>query len=104
MSLKSIIALAESKTRGAARMLAIQVFLYLQLLDFLTTMVGFRIGAGELSPFTRWLMLWGPIAGVALSKLIAILLGGLCIWRRRGRVISWANYRSEERRVGKECR
>ena len=73
-------------------MLAIQVFLYLQLLDFLTTMVGFRIGAGELSPFTRWLMLWGPIAGVALSKLIAILLGGLCIWRRRGRVISWANY------------
>ena len=30
-----------------------QVFVYLQLLDLLTTLVGFRMGAAEASPFIR---------------------------------------------------
>ena len=29
-------------------------FLYLQLLDFLTTMVGIQVGLAESSPFIRW--------------------------------------------------
>ena len=33
-------------------MLAIQLFVYLQLLDFLTTMIGFKLGASEASANT----------------------------------------------------
>lgn len=33
-------------------------FLYLQLLDFLTTMVGIRVGLAESSPFICWMMNW----------------------------------------------
>ena len=36
--------------RAGDPMLYAQIFLYLQLLDFLTTLVGFKLGASELSP------------------------------------------------------
>ena len=42
-----------------------QIFIYLQLLDLLTTLVGFKMGAAEASPFIRMLMPAGPAAGVA---------------------------------------
>ena len=73
-------------------MLHIQVFIYLQLLDFLTTMVGLQIGLAEASPFIRWLMHLGPAAGLALSKLVAFALGGLCIWLNKRHVVRWINY------------
>ena len=73
-------------------MLTVQLFIYLQLLDFLTTMLGYRLGAGEASPFVRALTAYGPALGVALSKLVALALGGFCIWRRKTHVISWINY------------
>jgi len=73
-------------------MLQIQVFIYLQLLDFLTTMVGLQIGLAEASPFIRWLMHLGPTAGLALSKLVAFALGGLCIWLNKRHVVRWINY------------
>lgn len=70
----------------------IQVFIYLQLLDFLTTLVGFKLGAGEASPFIRLLMHAGPAAGVAASKAIALGLGGLCLYVKRPHLIRWASY------------
>lgn len=70
----------------------LQVFLYLQLLDFMTTVVGLRMGGHEVSPFVHWLTTMGPTAGVALSKLVAFALGGICIWYRKERVICWVNY------------
>jgi hypothetical protein len=73
-------------------LLYIQVFVYLQLLDFLTTIVGFKLGLGELSPFIRMLMSMGPEMGVALSKGVAILIGGVCIWTKRQHVLRWINY------------
>jgi hypothetical protein len=73
-------------------MLYVQVFLYLQVLDFLTTLVGFRVGASEASPFIRMLMQVGPAMGVALSKLVACVLAGICVWLGRGRLIYVANY------------
>jgi hypothetical protein len=72
--------------------IAVQVFIYLQLLDLLTTLVGLQIGLGEASPFIRWLMSFGPVEGLAMSKLIAVLLGGYCVWRQRLRVIHIINY------------
>lgn len=69
-----------------------QVFIYLQLLDLLTTLVGFKMGAGEASPFIRMLMQAGPATGVAISKLIALGLGGLCIYLQKQHLIRWATY------------
>lgn len=70
----------------------VHIFVFLQLLDFLTTLVGFRFGASEASPFVRVLMHIGPAAGVALSKIMALLLGGICIWLHKQYLLRWANY------------
>src|SRR5262252_5441000 len=69
-----------------------QIFIYLQLLDLLTTLVGFKVGAAEASPFVRILMHAGPAAGVTVSKLLALALGGLCVYKRRHNLIRWATY------------
>ena len=69
-----------------------QVFIYLQLLDLLTTLVGFKLGASEASPFIRMLMHAGPAAGVAAAKVLALGLGGLCIYLRKRHLIRWATY------------
>ena len=69
-----------------------QIFIYLQLLDLLTTLVGFKLGASEASPFIRILMHVGPVAGVAASKLVALALAGFCIYTKRERLIRWATY------------
>ena len=72
--------------------LSLQVFLYLQVLDFLTTWVGFRLGLEEASPFIQILMQIGPVEGVLFSKAIALLLGAFCVWRAKFHVIQWINY------------
>ncbi len=69
-----------------------ELFLYLQVLDFLTTLVGFKVGLVELSPFVRHLTQINPTLGVAISKSIAVGLGALCIWIHRTRIIRWINY------------
>jgi hypothetical protein len=74
------------------QMLPIQVFLYLQVLDFITTMVGFRMGLSEASPFVRLLTFAGPAVGVLLSKGVAIGLGAVCVGTRRIHIIHWINY------------
>jgi len=42
----------------------IEVFLYLQVLDILTTLIGFSLGNGEASPMVRLLIRWGPLNGL----------------------------------------
>ena len=69
-----------------------QVFIYLQLLDLLTTLVGFKIGATEASPFIRVLMHSGPAMGVALSKVLALGIGGLCVYSNRTNLMKWITY------------
>ncbi len=74
-------------------MTPVLIFVYLQLLDFLTTLVGFRLGAGEASPFIAKLILAvGPVMGVAASKGIALAIAALCIGIGRSRLVMWANY------------
>ena len=70
----------------------VQTFVYLQLLDFLTTLMGFRLGASEASPFIRMLSHFGPSTGLALAKLLALALGGVCVWLKKDRIINWINY------------
>ncbi len=69
-----------------------QIFIYLQLLDLLTTLVGFKLGAAEASPFIRLLMHAGPAAGVLLSKLLAIVLGAVCIYAKKNHLLRLATY------------
>jgi hypothetical protein len=69
-----------------------QVFIYLQLLDLLTTLVGFRMGASEASPFIRVLMHVGPAAGVVMAKVLALGLGALCIYLERTNLMRLATY------------
>ncbi|MEQ1885390.1 MAG: DUF5658 family protein [Bryobacteraceae bacterium] len=71
---------------------SIQLFFYLQVLDTLTTWLGFKAGLGEASPFVQFLMQMGPMAGVLASKAVALLLGAYCVWRGRFQVIHWINY------------
>ena len=73
-------------------MFQVQLFLYLQLLDFLTTLVGLRMGLSEASPFIRTLMSMGPAQGLALSKLLALALGAICLWLNKWRLVRWINY------------
>ena len=73
-------------------MVYVQVFLYLQVLDFLTTLVGLKLGISEASPFIRSLLHFGPGIAVAASKLIAIALAGLCVSLNRSYLVRWVNY------------
>jgi hypothetical protein len=69
-----------------------QIFLYLQVLDFLTTLVGFKLGATEMSPFVRYLVYFGPAAGVAASKVVAVVIFGVCIWLDKPNLLRWVTY------------
>jgi len=73
-------------------MALVQVFIYLQLLDVLTTLVGFKLGAAEASPFVRVLMHIGPAAGVVASKVLALGIGAICIYTRKQHLIRWITY------------
>ncbi len=71
----------------------LQAFAYLQLLDFLTTMIGMRLGLSEASPTIRPLI--EPLGlglAVAMSKLFAFSLAGFCLVTGRDRIIRWINY------------
>ncbi len=71
----------------------LETFLFLQILDFLTTLIGMRIGGGEMSPFIAWLMrMTDPVAGLTLVKLLGCGLAGLCLYLKRPRVIHLVNY------------
>jgi hypothetical protein len=72
---------------------AIYIFVYLQLLDFLTTLAGFRVGASEASPFiARLIHISSPITGLAASKVIGLAIGGLCLATNKLRLVGWINY------------
>jgi Domain of unknown function (DUF5658) len=66
-------------------------FLYLQILDFLTTMVGIKYGFVESSPFIRWLMHADMTRGLAESKLVAVGLAVICVLVDRGHLVRWIN-------------
>jgi hypothetical protein len=70
----------------------IEVFLYLQVLDVLTTLIGFSLGNGEASPMVRLLIRWGPLNGLLISKIVAVAVAAVCLMLRRRKLILWINY------------
>ena len=70
----------------------IQVFFYLQALDFLTTLIGLKLGISEASPFIRSLLHYGPNVAVAASKIAALVLAAACIKLNRSHLLHYVNY------------
>jgi hypothetical protein len=70
----------------------IEVFVLLQVLDFLTTLVGMRLGGTELSPFIRWLMNFHPVWALVAVKVLGFGLAAVCLMTGRSRVLFRINY------------
>lgn len=72
--------------------LCILIFSYLQVLDFVTTIAGFRVGLVEANPFVRWLAQIDPLVGVGACKMLAFLLGFVCYALQRYTLLWHMNY------------
>ena len=70
----------------------LSVFIYLQVLDVLSTLIGFSLGNTEASPFVRLMIRWGPVTGLVLSKAVAIGLVVVCFAIKRARLIRLINF------------
>jgi hypothetical protein len=71
----------------------LEVFFLLQLLDFMTTLIGLRMGGSEISPFVSWLMqVSSPVAGLTAVKVLGFGLAAFAMWSRRTHVLRWVNY------------
>ena len=71
---------------------SLTLFIALQTLDILTTMIGLQLGAQEGSLFIGRLMQAGPLAGLLISKILAVFLAALAMKFKRPRVIVVLNF------------
>ena len=68
-------------------------FVYLQLLDILTTLAFLMQGVAEANPFVRWALAVGenPVQSLVMVKVVAVALAVYCVVRARHRVLRIAN-------------
>jgi hypothetical protein len=71
---------------------SLAVFVFLQVLDMLTTLLGLQLGAQESSIFLRRLMSIGPLPALLIGKIFAVLLAALALKYKRPRLIVLLNY------------
>ena len=71
---------------------SLTVFVVLQVLDILTTLLGLQLGAREGSMFLSRLMHAGPVAALMIAKIIAVLLVAMAMKFKRPRVVVFLNY------------
>lgn len=69
----------------------LSLFIYLQVLDFLTTMLFLKMGLPESSWLVGALVRWSPVLGVMLAKAVAIGVGYLAVRYHKDRVVKLAN-------------
>ncbi len=67
------------------------VFVALQLLDVLTTMLGLSVGAHEGNYLVAQFMRWGPALGLVIAKFLGFLLLLLAFAAGRMRVLRLLN-------------
>ena len=70
----------------------VQLFIYFQALDLVTTLLGLKLGASEASPFVCLLIQAGPFVGLFFSKLLALGLGGACLYLKKHHLLRWVSY------------
>jgi hypothetical protein len=78
--------------RAANQMPLFQVFLFLQVLDLLTTVVVLKVGGYEANPLVRYFMHLGPIGGLIIAKALVVAVGAAIVWYNRHRAVFIANY------------
>ena len=71
---------------------SIGLFLVLQILDVLTTLIGLHLGAQEGSTFIGRLLSTGPVSGLVISKIIAAGLAAFAVFLNRKRVLVFLNF------------
>jgi hypothetical protein len=71
---------------------SLSVFVALQVLDMLTTLMGLEMGAKEASLFLGSLMKVGPFAALLIAKIIAVLLVAAAMRYKRPRLVVFLNY------------
>src|SRR5215467_8747516 len=71
---------------------SLTVFVALQVLDILTTLLGLQMGAQEASFFDARLMRVGPVAALLIAKILAVALIALALRFKRPRVVVFLNY------------
>jgi Domain of unknown function (DUF5658) len=71
---------------------SLTVFIALQTLDVVTTLLGLQMGAQEGSMFLGRLMRAGPVAALLIAKIIAVLLVAMAMKFKRPRVVVFLNY------------
>jgi len=71
---------------------SLTVFVVLQVLDILTTLMGLEMGAREASLFLGQLMNVGPVAALLIAKIFAVLLVSAALKFKRPRVVVFLNY------------
>ena len=80
---------AATKTRNLSGLF--QIFLCLQAVDVITTLLVLRIGGQELNPVLRGFMQLGPMTGLLAGKMTVLTIGAFVVWCRRARVLVIAN-------------
>ena len=70
---------------------ALSLFIYLQLLDLLTTLLFLKLGLGEASWVVAALIRWSPLLGVLLAKLGTITLAIIAVRLHKDRLMRVAN-------------
>lgn len=70
----------------------IGLFLGLQVLDILTTLIGLHYGAHEGSTYVGHLLQAGPLTGLLISKILAAGLAAIAVFIHRKRVLVFLNY------------
>lgn len=68
------------------------VFIALQALDVLTTMLGLHMGAKEASVFIARMLQLGPMTGLLISKLFALIFVAAAFRFKRPRIIVFLNF------------
>ena len=71
---------------------SLTIFVALQALDILTTLLGLEMGAAESSAFLGKLMSVGPVAALLISKIIAVMLVAIAMKVRRPRIVVFLNF------------
>jgi hypothetical protein len=71
---------------------SLTAFVFLQVLDILTTLIGLQMGAREASIFIGRLMQVGPVAALLIAKLFAVLLVAAALRFKRPRLVVFLNY------------
>ena len=73
---------------------AIVCFVFLQMLDVMTTMVGLSLGGFEINPVIRWAIAWSgsSLAGILLVKSLALPFLAWFSDEQRGRALVFCCY------------